>query len=164
MSTAAAPGNDVSDDEHHPARGALDALFRADPYARGLGIELVDWGLGWAEVTAVPTVERTNFLGSLHGGFAFSMADVALSYAGNSWGRMSLAISLEIQYVRAGAPGAALRARATCRSRSRRISSFAIDVLDDADRLVATLQGMNYRADGWHLGEDRWPEAWRARF
>jgi len=153
-----------ADDEEHPAREALDALFRADPYARGLGVELVDWGLGWAEVVATPDGQRANFLGSLHGGYLFSMADVALSVAGNSWGRMSLAISLEIQYLRGGVAGSTLRARASCRSRTRRLSSFGIEVTDADGRLLATLQGLNYRTDDWHLDEGHWPAAWRERF
>ena len=153
-----------ADDAEHPDRDALDALFRADPYARSLGIDLVDWGLGWSEVTAVPAPQHTNFLGTLHGGFAFSLADVALSYAGNSWGRMSLALSMEVQFLRAGVAGRPLRARATCRSRSRRISSFAIDVVDGENRLVASLQGLNYRTDDWHLEDTCWPVAWRERF
>lgn len=159
-----AQGPTEADDDEHPARDALDALFRADPYARGLGIELVDWGLGWSEVSAVPSAQHTNFLGTLHGGFAFSLADVALSYAGNSWGRLSLALSMEVQFLRAGAAGRPLRARATCRSRGRRISSFGIDVLDDGERLVASFQGLNYRTDDWHLEQSCWPPAWRDRF
>ena len=154
----------IEDDLVHPARPALDALFRADPFARSLGIELDDWGLGWAEVSATPTAVHGNFLGPLHGGFLFSLADVAMAYAGNSWGRMSLALSMEIQYVRAGASGARLRAVARCRSRTRRISAFGIDVTDHDDRLLATLQGMNYRTDNWHLDDEPWPADWRARF
>ena len=156
--------NEGTAGEGHPARVALDALFRADPHARQLGIELVDWGLGWATVSAIPDATHGNFLGSLHGGFAFSLADVALSVAGNSWGRMSLALSMEIQYLRPAAPGVTLRATARCKNRSRRISAFGIDVTDSDERIIASLQALNYRTDNWHLGEDVWPEEWRRTF
>lgn len=164
MSNAPTPTPEFHEDAPHPARTALDALFRADAHARTLGIELVDWGLGWAEVRATAPATHGNFLGSLHGGYLFSLADVALSYAGNSWGRMSLALSMEIQYLRAAHPGAPLRAVARCRSRTRRTSAFAIDVTSGADTLVATLQAINYRTDAWHLNEETWPAEWRARF
>ncbi len=151
-------------DGDHPGRAALDALFRADPHARHLGIELVDWGLGWAEVRATPTDQDGNFLGSLHGGYVFSLADVALSYASNSWGRRSLALSTEIHYLRPAAAGAPMRAIARCRHRSRRIAAFGVEVLDAADRLVASLQGLNYRTDEWHLGAASWPDEWREAY
>lgn len=161
MASAAAAGADA---DEHPRRDELDALFRTDPHARQQGIELVDWGLGWAEVVAAPTAAQTNFIGSVHGGFLFSLADVALSYAANSWGRISLALSMEVQFVRASRPGADVRACARCRSRTRRVSSFGIDVVDGDGRLLANLQGMNFRTDDWHLDDERWPAAWRERF
>lgn len=159
------PGTDDRPDpaEAHPARDALDRLFRSDPHARSLGIELVDWGLGWAEVRATPTADHGNFLGTVHGGLVFSLADVALSYAGNSWGRMSLALSMEVQYLKAATVGTPLYAVARCRSRSRRISSFGIDVTDPDGTLTASFQALNYRVDRWHLDADAWPTDWQAR-
>jgi len=162
-SDASPPGTEHAT-EAHPARDALDRLFRSDPHARGVGIELVDWGLGWAEVRATPGAGHGNFLGTVHGGVVFSLADVALSYAGNSWGRMSLALSMEVQYLKAATVGTELRAVARCRSRSRRISSFAVDVTDPDATLIASFQALNYRVDRWHLDESLWPDDWRARY
>ena len=129
-----------------------------------LGIELVDWGLGWSEVRVTPAAGHGNFLGTVHGGLLFSLADVALSYAGNSWGRMSLALSMEVQYLKAAETGAELRAVARCRSRSRRIASFAVDVTAAGETLIASFQAINYRVDRWHLDESAWPDDWRARY
>jgi acyl-CoA thioesterase len=162
--TDPAPAAGEPGDADHPARAALDALFRADPHARQLGIELVDWGLGWAEVRATPAEGHANLLGGLHGGFVFSMGDVALAYAANSWGRRSTALSVEIHYLRPGSTGSPLRAVARCRHRSRRVSSFAVEVFDAEDRLLASLQGLNYRTDEWHFDEASWPSRWRAAF
>lgn len=161
---AAGEGGDVVD-EPHPAglRNELDAVFRADPHAAHTGIVIRDWGLGHAEVELVTEARHGNFIGPVHGSIAVAVADVALSIAGNSWGRVSLALSLEAQWTKATLVGQTMRGVARCRSRSRRISSFQIDVEADG-RLVATFQALNYRTENWHFGPDRWPEDWRHRY
>ncbi len=158
-------GDDAESDESHPPglRDELDALFRADPHARTTGIVLGDWGIGHAEVTLATEPRHANFIGPVHGSIAVAVADVALSVAGNSWGRLSLALSMEVQWTKATLVGQTMRGVARCRSRSRRISSFSIDVEADGV-LVATFQALNYRTDSWHFGEDRWPDDWRRRY
>lgn len=141
----------------------LGELFRADPHARATGIEIVDFGLGWCDARVVTLERHANFIGPVHGGVVFSLADVALSVAGNSWGRISLALSLEVLYAKATRVGQDVVARARCRTRSRRIAAFSVDVEADGV-LVATLQALNYRTDDWHLGADAWPESWRSTY
>ena len=99
----------------------------------------------------------------MHGGALFSLADMAFAVANNSWGRVGLALSVDVQYVLAAVPGVALRATATEQSRSRRIASHLLRV-EEADgerRLVASFHALGYRTDRWHFGEDAWPQAWR---
>jgi hypothetical protein len=49
------------------------------------------------------------------------------------------------------------------RSRTRRTAAYAIDVTSEADgTLRATFQAMAFRTGRWHLGEDAWPDEWRA--
>ena len=49
------------------------------------------------------------------------------------------------------------------RARTRRTAAYAIDVTSEADgALRATFQAMAFRTGRWHLGEDAWPDEWRA--
>lgn len=142
----------------------LDALFRSDAYAGLLGAELADWSGGAATVRWTAGPEHCNFLGLVHGGALFSLADLALAVASNSWGRVSVALSVEVQYLASPPPGRAVVAVARERSRTRRTASYVIDVTAEDDRgtSLAAFQAMAYRTDRWHLGADAWSEQWRS--
>ena len=145
-------------------RQQLDALFRADPFARALGAEIVEWGDGKARVRYPPTPAHLNFLGGVHGGAIYAAADVALSVASNSWGRQCVAISIEAHYLKPARAGDLLIAEAEEESRSRRLGSYRMSVHDTAGRLVASLHALGFRTDSWHLGETAWPEEWRCTY
>jgi acyl-CoA thioesterase len=148
-----------------PNRARLEAIFLGDAYINGFGAELLEWGGGHATFRLRPQSRHTNFVGSVHGGALFSLADAAIGVASNSWGRMSLLLTAEGQFLSAAPVGDALVARATERSRTRRTAAFAIDVVSEADGILrSTVQAMCFRTGRWHLGEDAWPEDWRAKY
>ncbi|MEM9614846.1 MAG: PaaI family thioesterase [Actinomycetota bacterium] len=147
---------------HHENTDRLTELFEGDRYARSLGVELVDWDGGTATVAATPGAEHTNFLGTVHGGFLFSAADVALGVAANSWGRQSLALSIDIKYLTAAATESRITFVATEVNRSRSIGTYRLDVHGEDGSLVSTAVALAYRTRAWHFGDDAWPEEWRA--
>lgn len=145
----------------HPNRDAMTALFERDTLASTLGVTLEDWGAGWARVEFTPGDAHRNFAGTVHGGAIFSAADVAFAVACNSWGPSAVALSVDVHFLEAVAPGERLVIEATERSRTRRTGSYQLDVHAE-DRQVASLHAMAYRTAVWHLGEDAWPASWRA--
>ena len=147
----------------HPNHAAMDAMFRGDAFAGRAGLELADWGCGWADVAFVPTVDHHNFMGMVHGAAIFAAGDVAFSVACNSWGRHAVALSVDVQFLAAPPAGTGLVAQARERARTRRTGAYLIEVLAE-DRLVASLHAMAHRRSVWHLGEDAWSEDWRARY
>ncbi|MGH9009532.1 MAG: hotdog fold thioesterase [Acidimicrobiia bacterium] len=105
---------------------------------------------------------RRNFVGSVHGGALFSLADAALGVASNSWGRLCVALTVEAQFLSAPV-GDVLVATAVERARTRRTAAYSIDLISEDDgSLRAAFQAMVFRTGRWHLGEDAWPEEWRA--
>jgi acyl-CoA thioesterase len=144
-------------------RASLEKLFLDDAYLMGLGAELIEWDGGLAVYRLVPEARHTNFVGTVHGGALFSLADAAIGVASNSWGRVCMALTVEVQYLSAPLAGDILVARAHERSRTRRTAAYAIDVTSEADgTLRAGFAAMCFRTGRWHLGEDAWPEDWRA--
>ena len=139
----------------------LDALFRADPYAKRLGVEIVQWSVGSATIAATVGDDQVNFVGVGHGGLIFSLADIAMSVASNSEGRISLAISFTIDFQRATSPGDRIEVTATTVNQTRRLSTHEA-VAMVGDRRVGSGRGITYRIDDWHFGADAWPEEWRA--
>lgn len=146
-------------------RARLEEIFRSDAYVKGLGTELVEWDGGHATFRLRPESGHTNFVGTVHGGALFSLADAAIGVASNSWGRVSVLLTADAQFLSAGRVGDVLLARAEERSRTRRTAAFAVEVLSEADGARrASLQAMCYRTERWHLGDDAWPDDWKARY
>lgn len=146
-------------------RARLEEIFRNDGFVKGLGTELVEWGGGHATFRLRPESGHTNFVGTVHGGALFSLADAAIGVASNSWGRLSVLLTAEAQFLSAARLGEVLITRAEERSRTRRTVAIGVDVLSEADgALRATVQAMCFRTERWHLGEEAWPEDWRATY
>ncbi len=139
----------------------LDALFRSDAYVGRIGAEIVDWSIGSATIAATVQDDQVNFVGVGHGGLLFSLADIGMSVVSNSEGRISLAISFNIDFQRATRPGDRILVAATTTSQTRRLSTHEV-VAMVGDRQVGAGRGITYRTDDWLLGEDAWPDQWRA--
>ncbi len=141
-------------------RGRLDGLFRSDPMAGSLGAELVGWEPGHATVRATIADGHANFLGVGHGGILLTLADIAMSFASNGFGRVAVAVNLDVSYHRKVAPGDEVVATATQVDRSRRIAHHRLEARV-GDLLVCSATGITYSTAEWHFGADAWPEGWR---
>lgn len=140
----------------------LEALLSSSPLLEALEIELLGWLPGSVSLRMTPSKDHANLVGSVHGGVLFALADAAFEFACNSHGRICVAVQTSCHYSRPAEPGEALTAGASEVARSRRNASYRIDVRDESGDLIAWYMALAHRTDRWHLGEQRWPEAWRA--
>jgi len=88
--------------------------------------------------------EHLNFLGSCHGGAIFSLADMALGLACNSYGTLAALIDAHLTLSVGVKQGEWLRARATEVSRTRKLAVYRIDVTRDDGALIGSLTGTVY--------------------
>ena len=116
-----------------------------EPYARNLGIRLVDLKRGWAVTEMEFSADMKNVFGMAHGGAIFSLIDEAFGAAANSWGTVALALNVNVTYVRPPSPGEILRAEAVEVDRSETASTCKIRVLGEDGQLIATAQATGYR-------------------
>ena len=143
-------------------REELESVLTSSPLLDALDIELLGWLPGSASLRMTPRKEYTNLVGTVHGGMLFALADAAFEMACNSHGRVCVALETTCHYSRPADAGEPLTAGASEVARSRRTASYRIDVRNPAGDLVAWYMALAHRTDRWHLGEERWPEAWRA--
>ena len=129
---------------------------------QSLGIELVSWLPGSATVRMTPSPDHSNLAGTVHGGILFALADAAFEVACNSYGRLAVALETSCHYSRPAKAGEPITAGADEVARSRRTASYKIDVRSADGELLSWYMCLAYRTDKWHLGEERWPEEWRA--
>ncbi|MFO7245595.1 MAG: hotdog fold thioesterase [Thermaerobacter sp.] len=121
--------------------------FRSDPYARFMGFELVAAGPGYARVEARVTPDVFNFAGVPHGGFVFSLADYAFAVASNSHGRVAVATSVSIQFMRAASAGDRLVAEARRLRAGRSAGFYEMRVLDGSGQEIAHCLGVVHRSE-----------------
>ncbi len=124
---------------------AIRRSVEKEPYARNLGIRLVDLKRGWAVTEMEFSDDIKNIFGTAHGGAIFSLIDEAFGAAANSWGTVALALNVNVTYVRPPSPGEILRAEAVEVDRSETASTCEIRVLGEDGQLIATAQATGYR-------------------
>jgi acyl-CoA thioesterase len=121
--------------------------FQQDPFARFLGIELLEVSEGYARASLVIQNHMLNFHGIPHGGVVFSLADAAFAAASNSHGQISVALTVDIHYIAVASPGAQLYAEATEEHLGRRTALYRLAVTAEDGTLIALCHGTVYRKD-----------------
>lgn len=124
---------------------AFRTQVREEPYAKKLGMRLVEVGDGHATVEMDIRPGMKNLFGAVHGGAIFSLMDEAFEISSNSHGTLALALNVNISYLAAPEPGSRLRAESREINRTRKTSLYDIRVTDDKGRLIATAQALAYR-------------------
>jgi acyl-CoA thioesterase len=127
---------------------SLDAIrqwFMEEPYAKMMGMRLSDVGEGCSTVEMKLSKDMMNIFGSTHGGAVFSLIDGAFEAAANSHGTVAVALNVNVSYINPSSIGDTLIAKAMEVSRSRKVSTYKIDVVNDKGDLIATCQAMAYR-------------------
>lgn len=118
---------------------------KEEPFARNLGIELVEVGEGTSKVRMTATPEMSNLFGMIHGGAIFALIDEAFETASNSHGTLAVALNMNITYLNAPAAGSLLTAEAQEINRTRKTATYDIRVTDDQGTLIAVCNALVYR-------------------
>lgn len=121
--------------------------IQGDPFARSLGIELLELRPGYSKARMTVRDDMLNFHGIPHGGAIFSLADAAFAAASNSYGTQAVALGMNVHYLAAAEVGTTLYAEAREEKLGRRTALYHIRVTDPDGRLIASCQGLVYRRD-----------------
>lgn len=127
--------------------GKRSAYFRQvekEPFARLLNIRLDDVREGYARCEMTYTEDMDNIYGNAHGGAIFGLIDEAFEISSNSHDRISVALNMNITYMKAPLKGSRLVAESNETHRTNRTASYYITVKDGED-LIAVCQALVYR-------------------
>ena len=143
---AGQPGpTEDSPTEDSPAEdGPVETMLAADAASRMLGIELVDYGQGWARTRMTVREDMVNGHGMCHGGLIFSLADTAFACACNSWGPVTVAAGCDIVFVAPAGRGDVLVAEARARARYGRNGVYDVTVTR-GDTVIAEFRGRSHQ-------------------
>jgi len=96
--------------------------------------------------------EMLNGFGTLHGGIAYSLADSALAFAANSYGRISPLINGSMTYSKAAKEGDVLRAEANVISLGNKKADIDVTVFCNNEKEpYYFFRGTVYRTSKEHL-------------
>lgn len=138
-------------DKQKQAIKVVEKMMAEDAFSQWLGIEVVDIEPGYAKLEMQIRPEMVNGFNVTHGGVAFSLADSALAFASNSYGRVALALENNISFMKKVMPGDILTAQTEEMSLGRRIAVYNIEITNQDDKQVALFRGTVFRTKENHF-------------
>ncbi|MCW9706150.1 hotdog fold thioesterase [Fodinibius salsisoli] len=133
------------------AQKVIKKMMATDAFSQWLGIEVVDTAPGYVKLQMNVRDDMVNGFSVSHGGIAFSLADSALAFASNSYGRVALALENNISFVKKVQPGDTLTATTEELSLGNRIAVYNVSVINELEESVAIFRGTVYRTREKHF-------------
>ncbi|KXK46449.1 MAG: Acyl-coenzyme A thioesterase PaaI [Bacteroidetes bacterium ADurb.Bin141] len=127
------------------AQKVVEHMMQNDRFSQWLGIECLVMQAGKSVIRLKVRDEMVNGFGIAHGGIAFSLADSALAFASNAYGRLSVALECSVSYPAPVHVGDELTATAEELSMTNRIGVYHITVTNQKNEKVAFFRGTVYR-------------------
>jgi acyl-CoA thioesterase len=133
------------------AKKVVQKMYDSDAFSQWLGIEILDIKPGYAELRMQVKQGMVNGFKVSHGGIAFSLADSALAFASNSYGRVALALENNISFIKKVLVGDQLTAKTEELSLGDRIGVYNVTITNQKDEQVAHFRGTVYRTQEQHF-------------
>lgn len=132
----------------------LREMANADPYAACLGARLIDPDPKRLKVALTVEPRHANFMGLVHGGVVYSLADIALSLISNT--RFE-AVALDTHLVQAASARVGDRLVATARpaAGSRSVAAYRITVDRKDGRTIGLFTGTVFHRGKRDVGPPR---------
>jgi acyl-CoA thioesterase len=133
------------------ARRVARVMYDRDFAAQAMGMEVLEVREGFAALRMPVRRDMLNGHAIAHGGIVFALADTAFAYACNSRNEPTVALQCSISFARAAREGETLVARAEERTRTRRTSTYDVEVATESGETVALFRGTGYIKAGTYL-------------
>jgi len=124
---------------------AIENQAAKEPFARKLGLRLIELAPGHAIVEMEPQEDLANIFGMTHGGAIYSLIDEAFEVSCNAHGTIAVALSMTVTYHQAPDQKSRLRAESVEIHRSARTGTYEIKVTDERNALIASCTALAYR-------------------
>jgi len=137
------------------ARACAEAMWAEDDASKGLGMEIVEIGVGFATLAMTVRPDMVNGQRIAHGGFIFTLADSAFAFACNSHNDRVVAAQGQITFIKPGKLGDRLVATAREVTRGGRSGIYDVRVTS-GDIVIAEFRGHSRVIPGtWLPAQDQ---------
>ncbi|MCQ6267300.1 hotdog fold thioesterase [Fictibacillus sp. WQ 8-8] len=135
---------------HKTFKKEIFEFFENEPYAKFLGIKLLELGEGTATAEVEVEAHMLNSHGTAHGAVIFALADFVFAAACNSYGKTSVGLSTTVNFMAAGRASAKLKAVASEEKKNNRTAWYNIRVESEGE-LIAVMEALAYRKSGYFV-------------
>lgn len=136
-------------------RPEVREMIESDSYARHLGTRVLEIRQGYARAAMELSPRHLNFLGMVHGGVIFGLADVAFAAAANSFGTRAMALSVSIDFLAAPMQEGTMTAEVEMVARAGKMGYYRMEVTDAGGTVVAQCRGWAYHTGRSLEGEEK---------
>jgi acyl-CoA thioesterase len=131
--------------EQEKAEKVIRHMVEKDEFSRWLGIEIVEIKPGYSKIKMKVRKEMLNGFGITHGGITFSLADSALAFASNNYGRIAVALETNLAFPKPVHEHDELIAEAVEQGKSNNIGIYNVTVTNQDNVKVGIFRGTVYR-------------------
>ncbi|MCJ7683647.1 MAG: hotdog fold thioesterase [Desulfobacteraceae bacterium] len=127
----------MAEDRGEFSESMLGKISSGDAFAKLVGMNLLELQPGFARAALKVTENTVNVHDMAHGGAIFTLADLACEAAGNSYGKMAIAVQTNIHFLAAGKCGDLLTATAKMTSRIESFGVIDFEITNKTGRLLS---------------------------
>lgn len=131
--------------EQEKAEKIVRHMIEKDEFSRWLGIEIVEIKPGYSKIKMKVRKEMLNGFGIAHGGITFSLADSALAFASNNYGRVAVALETGLAFPSPVYENDELMAVAEEQSKGNSVGIYNVTVTNQKNVKVGIFRGTVYR-------------------
>ncbi len=126
----------------------VNRMMENDAFSQWLGIRVLEVSEGFCRLSMTVRREMLNGFSIAHGGITFSLADSALAFASNSFGRKAVSIETSIHHLEKVEVNDVLIAECRLEYQSEKFGHYSVKVFVEKKELqnpVAFFKGIVYR-------------------
>lgn len=128
----------------------VQKMMDKDAFSQWMGVQVDEIREGFCQLSLTIKEEMVNGFLIAHGGISYSLADSALAFAANSYGKQAVSIETSISHTRPTKIGDRLTATCTELNRGKTIGIYQVIVTNQEDKKVAIFKGTV------HISERDW--------
>lgn len=123
----------------------LEKLNQDDRFAQSIGAQLVEVREGYARAQLTVTERHLNGAGICQGGVMFTLADLTFAAMANSHGILTVGVSNNITFIKAGKLGDTITAECTERVNHHKLPYCDMTITNQQGEVLAMMTGLAYR-------------------
>lgn len=131
--------------EEMTPRQIVDYMMEKDYFSQFMGVKIIDIKENYSLIEMEITRQMLNGLGTVHGGVTFAFADSAFAFSSNNDGHAAVALSVTINFSKAGREGDTFRAESKLVNKTKKTAVYDIRITNQHDELIAVFLGTVYR-------------------